>query len=282
MLARTAIVKAVSPEQAGWRARIAASEPALLTAFLTWVASLQDSIQDSQIAHAIVSHGTTAFEHVLQAVTFQPNIAPIADREGELAWEDVARMVPRMLMSFDLHDPHFTDAVQRHQAAMIREVTTETRRAIANMIDRGYRNGTHPYDVAPQIRAAIGLTARQAQAVLNFSDAQTKNGVDPRVVSDRSIRYAAKMRTRRAKTIARTETARAQVLGRLTSYEQAADKGLFDRATAELEWAAVQEDPTEICAQLDGERVPFGQSFDGLLPPAHPCCRCSVHLVIDR
>lgn len=283
MTVRVIVAKETTPEQLGWRARIAANEGPVASGFLTWIAELQAQIQVEQITAALASRATSAFDHVLQAVAWRPQLVPAAAHEAEVTLDSLLKEIrPGLRMSFDLHDPNFTVAVERHQAALVREVTAETRRAIGNMIDRGYRQGWHPDVVAREIRAAVGLTARQAQAVLTFADAQAKRGVAPERVADRAMRYAGQLRTRRAKTIARTETARASVLGRLASYEQAADRGLFDRATAELEWSAVQQDPEEICGQLDGTRVPFGQSFDGLLPPAHPCCRCSVHLVLPR
>jgi SPP1 gp7 family putative phage head morphogenesis protein len=278
---RVHIVKEATPEQLGWRARIVSAERPLIAAFLLWVEQLHQQITDISVAHAVITRSTAAFDHVLQAVSFQPVLQPITLQEAERAFEDLIRdLQPSTRLSFDLHDPHFDVAVRDHQARLVREVNRETRRAIANMIERGYRQGMHPYDVAPQIRAAVGLTSRQAQAVLNYGDAMTKRGVKPQTMVDRTMRYAERMRTRRARTIARTETARAAVTGRLESYEQAAARGLFDTATAELEWSAVQDDPTEICAKLHGTRVPFGSTFDGLLPPAHPNCRCAVHLVL--
>lgn len=275
------IAKEATPEQLGWRARIAAAEKPLIGSVLAWVASLHAAIDEAEITRAVITRSHTALDHVLQAITFSPDLATPTVAEAEREFARIAGG-HGMRLSFDLRDPNFTTAVQEHEARLVREVTTETRRAIAAMIDRGYRNGTHTLDVAREIREAVGLTSRQAQAVLNYADAQRKLGVRPDVVADRAMRYAARMRTRRAQTIARTETARAQVQGRLQSYQQAADKGLFDVATAELVWSSVQTDPTEICAILDGERVPFGETFNGLLPPAHPACRCSVHLDLSR
>jgi SPP1 gp7 family putative phage head morphogenesis protein len=278
---RVHIVKEATPEQLGWRARIAHAEKPLIAAFLLWVEQLHEHIDVSAVAHAVITRSAGAFDYILQAVSFQPVLRPVTLQEAEHAFEDLVRnLQPSMRLSFDLHDPHFDVAVRDHQARLVREVNRETRRGIANMIERGYRQGMHPYDVAPQIRAAVGLTSRQAQAVLNYGDAMTKRGVKPQTMVDRTMRYAERMRTRRARTVARTETARAAISGRVASYEQAAARGLFDTATAELEWSAVQDDPTEICAQLDGTRVPFGTTFDGLLPPAHPNCRCAVHLVL--
>lgn len=277
------IRKEASPEHLSWRARIAAAEPAIIRTFLKWVTDLQAQVTETDISNALITRSAGIFDQVLRAVTFAPNLAPIAEHEAEREFDriiDAGRNIG-IGLSFDLHDPNFARAVQDHQAALVRDVTKETRRAIANIVERGYRSGTPTRDLAPLIKDTIGLTARQAQAVVTYAESQSRLGIRPDIVSDRAIRYSRRLRARRALTIARTETARAAVQGRLASYDQAAGRGLFDTSTAELEWGAVQDDPLEICAQLNGTRVPFGSTFDGLLPPAHPCCRCEVHLVLS-
>lgn len=280
-MTRTYLAKEASPEQLSWRARIAASEQPLRQSFLAWVAEIQAAVTDTAIAHAILTRGSQAFDHIIHAIEFQPVLGVVAGAEATREFDRLTTdLKTAVRLSFNLHDPNFDQAVRDHQARLVREVTQETRRAIANMIERGYRNGMHPYDVAPTIREAVGLTSRQGQAVLNYADALTKKGAAPSTVADRSLGYARRMRTRRAQTIARTETARAAVMGRLQSYDQAAAADLFDPQTAELEWSSVQDDPNEICATLDGERVPYGEDFAEGYPPVHPMCRCSVFLVL--
>lgn len=283
-MATVSFAKAATPDQIGWRARLATWEAPLLASFLAWVGTLHQQIQDAQITHAIVARTGEIFDHVVQAFSFQPQgVEEAAAGEAAFSFDTLIRdLQPSLRLSFDVRNPLFDQAVQEHQARLVREVTGETRRAIANIIERGYRDGWPPVQIAPLIRETVGLTARQAQAVLTFHQAQLTRGVRGDVATDRAMRYAGRMRQRRAMTIARTETARAAVTGRLAGYQQAADRGLFSPDLAELEWSAVQQDPEEICGHLDGQRVPFGETFDGLLPPAHPCCRCSVHLVLPK
>lgn len=277
----TRIQKEATPEQVNWRARLAAAEPQLIRSFQAWVTGLRDAVTDNDIRNAMITRSAGIFDQVLQAVAWKPSLGRIAEKEAVQEFDRLFDPTHAIGLSFDLHDPNFTTAVCEHQARLVVDVTKETRRAIANIVDRGYRNGTPTRDVAPMIREIIGLTARQAQAVMTYADAQRALGVRDDIVVDRAIRYSRKLRARRALTIARTETARAAVQGRLISYDQAAARGLYDVATAELEWSAIQDDPLEICAQLNGTRVPFGSTFDGLLPPAHPGCRCAVHLVVN-
>ena len=270
-----------TPEQRSWRARIARNEKPLIAAFLAWVDALHEQLTDNVLATAIIHRSAGMLDHILQAVAFQPVLMPVALEEAERAFEDVSHLNPYLHLSFNLHNPHFDRMVQAEQARLVREVSAETRRAIANVVSRGYASGVHPYVLAPQIREVVGLTSRQANAVMNFAEGQRKLGRSPDQVAGSAMRYAGKMRTARAKSIGRTETARAMVQGRLASYADAGAQGLFNTATAELEWSSVQDDPEEICAQLDGERVPFGDDFPEGMPPVHTNCRCAVHLVLD-
>ena len=278
----TYIAKAATPEQLQWRRRLASWEPTLVAAFLSWVARLHDEVTENLILHAIVTNSASAITTVMQTVAgFAPDLAKIAGQEGDVALEELGRALNTELrLRFNLQDPNFALQLEQHQAQLVREVTAETRRSIVNAVGRGYRSGIHPDRIAPVIRQTVGLTARQSNTVMTVVEQAVKNGATPEQAAEKASRYAEQLRRRRAVTIARTETARAATLGRIASYEQAANNGLFDTATAELEWSSVQEDPNEICAQLDGTRVPFGQDFDGMLPPAHPCCRCSCFLVV--
>jgi len=270
-----------TPEQRSWRARIAANEKPLIAAFLLWVDRLHEQLTDNVLANAIIHRSAGMLDHILQAVAFQPVLLPTALDEAERAFEDVAHLNPYLHLSFNLHNPHFDRMVQAEQARLVREVSTETRRAIANVVSRGYASGIHPYVLAPQIREVVGLTSRQANAVMNFAEGQRKLGRKPDQVASSAMRYAGKMRTARAKLIAVSETSKAATAGRIAGYMDAGAQGLFNVATAELEWSAVQDDPEEICAQHDGERVPLGDDWNGDLPGfVHPGCRCSCFLVL--
>lgn len=277
------VVKAATPDQIGWRQRIARNEKSVLAAFKVWVSTLRTQIAESQIVYAVAARAVTLFDHVVQAVAFEPVLAPTMEEEAERSLDDlIQELDPQLHISLNLRDPNFQRMVDAQQARMVREVSNETRRAISNVIARAYRDGQHPYVIAPQIRQMVGLTSRQAQAVYNYRASLVKKGLRPEVVAARTDRYSERMLNRRAQTIARTETAKAATAGRIEGWRQAASHGLFDYATAEMEWSAVQDDPKEICYQLNGSRVPLGSTWPGGLLPgdAHPLCRCSPEIVL--
>lgn len=90
------------------------------------------------------------------------------------------------------------------------------------------------------------------------------------------------MSMNRAATIARTETARASVTGRLLAYKASGIRGT-------KRWlATIDEKTCDICARLNGQEVgiddnfvdPDGE-FEGKSAPVHPNCRCDFEVVPD-
>ncbi|HKS92343.1 MAG TPA: hypothetical protein VJQ83_10475, partial [Tepidiformaceae bacterium] len=185
------VVKAATPDQIGWRQRIARNEKTLLAAFTSWVTAIRGQIQESQIVYAVAARAVTLFDHVVQAVAFEPVLAPTMEDEAERSLDDlIQELDPQLHISLNLRDPNFQRMVSMQEAQLVREVSRETKRAIANVIGRAYRDGLHPHVVAPQIRQMVGLTSRQTQAVYNYRATLEKNGLRPDVVAARTDRYA--------------------------------------------------------------------------------------------
>jgi SPP1 gp7 family putative phage head morphogenesis protein len=78
----------------------------------------------------------------------------------------------------------------------------------------------------------------------------------------------------RAEIISRTETSRASNEAAIEAYRQS---GVVEQK----QWLTAP-DCCDICADLDGDVVAIDESFfdddygDGMAPPKHPSCRCSV------
>ncbi len=71
----------------------------------------------------------------------------------------------------------------------------------------------------------------------------------------------------RAETIARTETATADLEGNRIGWRGSG-------GVAGREWRTSQEDPCEECAAMDGEVVGINEEFEGGNAPLHPRCEC--------
>jgi hypothetical protein len=174
---------------------------------------------------------------------------------------------------------------------------------MAGVIMNGASLGLSPDDIVDDIRQAVGLTARQAQAVLNYRDAletldgdaldrQLRNFLEDDTVQDaidsgtpldgsmvdKLVQdYTDNHLDYRADTIARTEWTRAANYGLQDAYEQAIDRGVFPSSAVRQYWRiALDEKTCDVCKSIlninpDGVEIgePF-RSTDGDVdaPPA--------------
>lgn len=122
-------------------------------------------------------------------------------------------------------------------------------------------------ELAQDIRGITETTKTDIQALLGQ---QAIEGWSTEELARRLRERGVTESVRRAKVIAQTETARGYTKGALLYY---AESGVV----SEIEWLATMDDKTTPrCRELNGTRVPLGETFDGDMPPRFPGCRCSV------
>lgn len=188
-----------------------------------------------------------------------------------------AKAQPIVNMKFDATNPKAVEWARREGARLVVDVTREARETIRTVVAEGFEMGIAPKNTAKLLRASIGLTERDAAAVMKRQLKLMLDGVDPDRAAEKAERYAEKLTRSRARTIARTETMKAANEGQKQLWDQAREKGLLS-ADAQKAWIAA--DPCPICAELDGEVVGIDDDFSiGNDPPAHPNCRCTIGLV---
>jgi SPP1 gp7 family putative phage head morphogenesis protein len=270
------------PEQLrAFQQRQLANERSFIDAFLAWVARLLGVVTTDTIVEALELGIPYP---VLNAMTGAGELdLGMLDAAAAEARHAATEVPPRLGLQavFNVDDPFFQVAVEQAGATDIRAIEEETRQAVRDIVGMARRNGWHPYEFAPLVRDTVGLTRRQAVAVVNLYQGQVADVGNARA-KKLADAYAGRLQTQRARTIARTETLKAANLGRIASFEQAANNGLYQRDRAQLEWIATLDERTcALCAALHGERTPVGSTFDGELPPRHPQCRCTVMLVLD-
>lgn len=125
---------------------------------------------------------------------------------------------------FDPLGPKAVEWTTAHGAALVTEVTLETKEAIKSIVAAKLKEGINAQTIARELRPIVGLSDRYAGAVSRFAtelftrpkysdltDAQRYNKID---------RYARKLHKARMETIARTETAKALDAGTLQGYKQ--------------------------------------------------------------
>jgi SPP1 gp7 family putative phage head morphogenesis protein len=184
-------------------------------------------------------------------------------------------------IGFDRKNPAAIAWAREHGAALVADVTDETRAAIRTAIARSLDEGIPPRDAARLIRDVVGLNERQVEAVMNYRADLAMAGDDAGAIARKAERYAGELRRQRALTIARTETMRASNEGQLQLWQQAVSRGLLTGA-ARRRWIATDDEKTcPICGGLDGKEAALDANFSPRIkaPPAHPNCRCTTALV---
>lgn len=140
---------------------------------------------------------------------------------------------------FDALPVGAVSAVQLHNVALVREIANSTRQAIIQGVEENLVAGNNPRKVARDFRAAVGLTAKQEQAVRNYRTyletldpaalqrqlrdhrydrtvaraIQSGNSLSSEQIATMSERYRQRYVKYRAETIARTESLRAVSTG---------------------------------------------------------------------
>lgn len=217
--------------------------------------------------------------------------------------------------SFNLLDPEAVAFLQSHQFDLIRGIDDRTREAMRLAFILAFEVGVPPAAQARFLRAMVGLTPSQAQAVATFREnlltgtrgslgsalrrelrdkrfdatiraAQASGQAIPAArIEAMTEGFARKFLSFRATNIARTETIRASNAGQQALWNQLADQGLINRTTIRRVWITTLDDRLcPICEPIPSMNVegvllnqPFVTPVGAILfPPAHPQCRCDV------
>lgn len=230
-----------------------------------------------------------------------------------VTWSDVSRTpvestVARALAKksvltgrFDITNPRAQAWARERSSSLITGVSKTTREAIRGVIERAFSEGIPPRAAARLIRPMIGLTPKDAQAVMNLrarledASGQTvyagsrairvpEDGFSDEEIENYTDRYSDRLLQDRSETISRTETIAASNEGQRELWEQMVEDGLLD-ASEQREWSVAEDDRLcPICEDLDGQLAGLDEEFvtmDGervIGPPAHPNCRCATVL----
>ncbi len=196
----------------------------------------------------------------------------------------------RTSMAFDITNPYAVEAARALAARLVTNISNETRLAIQNIITRAFEEGLTRRDTSLLLRPLIGLTNRDAQAVLNFRAQLEALGLRADLVLKRTQAYAAKKLRQRAESIARYELMAASNGGQRALWVQAVRRGLLDH-NAKRRWLVGPEidenAPCRRCRAMDDQVVGLHEMFRSAYdiapgPPLHPRCRCTEVLVIRR
>lgn len=219
--------------------------------------------------------------------------------------------------AFDLYSNDVLAEIKQAQDDLIQQLEGTARDTIQAVIERGAVDGLGPDEIVDDIRATIGLTRRQAQAVANYRDMLESLDSDAlvrqlrNVLEDDDIQAAIDAGTPldelyvdklvgdytdnyldyRAETIAQTESTRASNAGLQDAYSQAIDRGVFPSDAVRQHWkTALNERVCPVCnsiPDMNPDGVAMDESFESIdgpmdaPPDPHPNCQCSIEVVTD-
>lgn len=259
--------------------------PQLRRQFLGAVVKMRTSITTDMIWHR-------QFDDAIQRMRLElkPAVATLRhvfDKGSERA---SAELGARIGARFDIINPLAVEAAWDKSNKLVTQITEETRKALQRVTATAIVEGIPPREAARIIKPMIGLTSRQAQAVMNYRGSLLQSGLSIEKVVQLSARYADRKLNERATTIARTEGIRAANDGQQSSWEQAASEGLIDTSRTRRVWIAADDERVcPICGALDETDAALTGYFGLNLtrrnpraivfsPPAHPRCRCTMVL----
>jgi hypothetical protein len=248
------------------------AERHIAAVFRASIAQLKDQVDLTELAGLLeagrfeeaLDRLTIAGERLAQAV----NNVFISSANSTATFLQSAGVIS---IGFDQVNFRAVNAMMANNMRLVREFSTGQREAVQVAMTAGITTGIGPREQARSFRDVIGLTARQAQAVVNYRrllervgnpdeseasqaesltrrlrDGRTDRTVQsfirrkrrlPRAQIDRMVaRYSERTVKYRAEVIARTDGLRSVHQGARATYAQMIERGAIDPARLEREW----------------------------------------------
>lgn len=175
--------------------------------------------------------------------------------------------------------------VDTHGGSLIVQLTEAQFKSIQALLQDQIAWGvTSPYVLAQRVKPFVGLTEREALAVIKAMTAMTQEGLPQAVIMNQVKSYASFLHNSRAFRIARTELSDSYNFGQIASLRQAQGEGLLPGEPVKT-WMAGGIDPCDVCEGNEGDgEIPLDAQFSSGHdhPTAHPQCECAVSYRIVR
>lgn len=276
----------INTAQALWHF-ISRSEPRFIRVLSIIRKSVQDAISYSDIRGMILAGELDEF--VIQAI--QENYGRKLSQHLEQFYAQATDLAIEQLMKFldfdknSARERNLAKFIYTRGAELVTRITEEQKHGLKEVLYHFTVKEPVGYDkISKYIRPLVGLTKGQREAVEKLRQSLLSKGKSEQEVLKAVVKYAEDLHRYRAVVIARTELSFAY---NNTTYdivkEQTTKAGIYTRK----KWyTAHDERVCEVCGRLDGKVVELDDMFKlgkqakeeeiGLLPPAHPNCRCTL------
>lgn len=281
------------------------------------LAAISQAMAMAPIATMVGSHNAQGIGEIIGGPTVHDALKqaykPVAETFVEAAEMQTAEALGRALV---VYDPlAAAGQLAGAQQTFIGSILGQSAETVRQQLVQGLRLGAQPEKIAEALKAVVGLTPRQAQAVSNFRrlleqgdlqaltralrdsrfDATVRSWadgapVDPKRVDAMVERYAARSLQHRADTIARNESLKATTGGIRDAYVQAIGSGRLLESEVTRKWRVVfDERLCPICASIPllnplgvGVMQPYLSAAGPIMAPlAHVNCRCTESYKTD-
>ena len=180
---------------------------------------------------------------------------------------------------YDLKDPNAEKWIRDYGASEVKAVGDSSKRAIREVVFRGFFEGYTPKQQSTFIRGMVGLTPGMAETVQNFGADLLKRGSSPAEVLASCADYSSQLIRQRADTIAYNEATEALGRGCYMTTADACNRGVLDPAKYEgYRIVTPDERLCDICRPKSGEArtLPDGiyKSSGSQIAKLHIKCRC--------
>jgi len=277
------------------------------------VREIRDSATLAELARLLERRDVSGALRTAEAAVLR--LANMWSESYTLAGDSTAAFVGRKLrvaVAFDRVHATALERMRANQLRMVREFTTEQRRATSLALQDAVERGLNPRQAALSFRDSIGLTARQEASVQNYrrllqlgsKEALQRQLRDRRfdgplrrgevLEADQIDRMVSRYRDRylnyRAEVIARTESLRSVHAGSEDLYSQAIQQGTLNPAELTRTWITSRDERVRGShVPMHGQQRFIGEPFTSgagvsLMRPGDPeapaaetvQCRCSV------
>jgi hypothetical protein len=198
--------------------------------------------------------------------------------------DDVRRAAAGMTVDVN---PYSIKWIEDHGLELVTQgISPQQKDVVTSIIQSTMEVGGRPTAALDQIKANIGLTARDFNAANKRMALHLDSGLSVGQATELTDKYRDQLLKNRAQLIARTETIAAQAQGRKDAWLVAEEGGHLPEVIRR--WLAPPPGPNpnapcEICLDLDGTTAKLKEPYESMAgpvdgPPAHPACRCTETL----
>ena len=239
------------------------------------MSALQKALAENRVSAALRIVNVPVLEDILTGTGINPNIKSFREelRTAFAAGANVGiQQLPKraaLNISFDIFNPRAVAWAENRTALLIRQVSEATQQGVREIITESVSQGVAPVKASRQIREIVGLTNKQAKAVINFRNQLTaqdnlgmrapwmrrlsaveraivrrhmkEGNLNPERINKLVNRYHQSLVNKRSLDIARTESINAVQAGQLESWRQAQEQGLLPD-TVKRRWIVTPDD----------------------------------------